>query len=131
MILMDTHVWLRWLIPGYQPLPPFLAQRLSEADSLAVSVITCWEIHLLEQRGRVTLPLPARQWIAEALTPTYISALSINRDIAETAATLPPHHRDPADRLIIATAIHHQAHLASLDETFPRYLEIDRLLIRN
>lgn len=48
MILMDTHIWLRWLLPN-APLPRNVIDLIETTDSLAVSSISCWEIVLLEK----------------------------------------------------------------------------------
>lgn len=58
-----------------------------------------------------------------------IQVLPVDRPIAIKASQLPEHHRDPADRIIIATALIHEASLVSLDSVFPRYEELkDRLI---
>ena len=102
---------------------------LQEEDELAVSSISCWEVQLLEQRGRIVLPIPSDQWITEALAPCGVKSIDINCEIARISAALPAHHKDPADRIIIASAMYHHARLASMDSVFPSYSELDRLLI--
>ncbi|MEX6775747.1 PIN domain-containing protein [Limnospira fusiformis] len=58
-----------------------------------------------------------------------IQVLPVDRPIAIKASQLPEHHRDPADRIIIATALIHEASLVSLDSVFPQYEELkDRLI---
>ncbi|MGZ4969267.1 MAG: PIN domain-containing protein [Methylobacter sp.] len=44
MILLDTHVWVRWLDPQQKPLAPTLVDVIETADQVAVSAITCWEV---------------------------------------------------------------------------------------
>jgi PIN domain nuclease of toxin-antitoxin system len=44
MILLDTHVWVRWLDPEVKPLPQSLLDHLATEDKLAVSAVTCWEV---------------------------------------------------------------------------------------
>lgn len=56
MILMDTHIWLRWLLTN-DPLPRNVIDLIETTDSLAVSSISCWEIVLLEKFHRIELPL--------------------------------------------------------------------------
>ena len=65
-----------------------------------------------------------------ALTGSGIDVIPIEQNIAKIAAQLPEHHKDPADRIIIATAIYHQATLLSLDTKFPLYTELNQLLIQ-
>ncbi|EAW33944.1 PIN domain-containing protein [Lyngbya sp. PCC 8106] len=54
---------------------------------------------------------------------------TIDRDIAIKASQLPEHHRDPADRIIIATALIYDASLVSLDSMFPQYAELKGRLL--
>jgi PIN domain nuclease of toxin-antitoxin system len=128
MILMDTHIWIRWLLPG-DPLPKNLTDLIETADALAVSSISCWEVVLLEKFHRIELPLPVEQWLKEALTGSDVRALPITDTVAGLAGQLPYHHKDPADRFIIATAVLHKIRLISFDSWFPSYTELNDLLI--
>ena len=127
MILLDTHVWIRWFLPD-DPLPPTLLERLENAEDLAVSAISCWEVVLLQQRGRIELPLQVNEWLFEATRGSSVVVIPISCEIARLAGQLPEHHKDPADRLIIATAIERNIHLASLDGVFVNYTELRGLL---
>ncbi len=128
MILMDTHIWLRWLLPN-DPLPRSLIDLVETTDSLAVSSISCWEIVLLEKFHRIELPLSVDEWLKEALSGSEVTALPVNETIASLAGRLPYHHKDPADRFIIATSIINNLRLISLDSCFPSYIELNDLLI--
>ncbi|MDU9049962.1 MAG: type II toxin-antitoxin system VapC family toxin [Candidatus Electrothrix sp. Rat3] len=126
--MLDTHIWIRWLMPT-DPLPPDLTELIETADGLAVSSISCWEVILLEKFNRIELPLPVDEWLKEALGGSDVAILSIDERIASLAARLPYHHKDPADRFIIATAIINHIELISLDNCFPLYVELTDLLI--
>jgi len=128
MILIDTHIWIRWLLPN-DPLPLSLIDLIETTDSLAVSSISCWEIVMLERFNRIELPLPVDEWLQEALNGSEVNALPINENIAMLAGQLPYHHKDPADRLIIATAIINKIKLISLDSSFKLYQELNDYLI--
>lgn len=128
MILLDTHVWVRWLVPG-APLPSTLVDQIEQTEYLFVSAIFCWEVTLLEQRGKLSLPLPISEWIEEATTGSQVGVIPVSGHIAVAAAQLPEHHRDPADRLIISSALEHDLTLASLDSVFPRYEALNDRLI--
>lgn len=65
-----------------------------------------------------------------ALQGSEVACLPIERRIAERAALLPEHHRDPADRLIMATALEYNAQLVSLDERLRDYSELTGNLIQ-
>jgi PIN domain nuclease of toxin-antitoxin system len=128
MILMDTHIWLRWLLPD-DPLPQNLLDLIETADALAVSAISCWEVVLLERFHRIELPLPVDQWLKEALSGSDVKAMPVSGAVAQRAGQLPYHHKDPADRFIIATAIVSKINIVSLDSWFPAYSELNELLI--
>jgi hypothetical protein len=69
-------------------------------------------------------------WFQDALTPARIEIFPLTPDIATCAVNLSPIHRDPFDRLIIATALTYQANLASVDGVFSQYSELDGYLMR-
>lgn len=129
MIILDTHVWVRWLDSEAMPLPSWMINKIESADRLAVSAVTCWEVACLNRKGRIELALPLDLWFDQALQGSEVVCLPVERRIATRAALLPEHHRDPADRLIIATALEHQSQLASLDQHFLAYGELAERLI--
>jgi len=128
MILLDTHIWIRWLLPS-QPLPTSLVRQIEQTETIMVSAISCWEVVMLEKQQRIKLPLPIKQWLQEATTGSEINVLPITCDISCLAGTLPEHHKYPADRIIIATALCHNLKLMSLDSIFPNYQELIGKLI--
>ncbi len=129
MILLDTHVWVRWVDPQANPLSPEIIDCIETAGQLAISAVTCWEVAWLVQRGRLQLRLSLPDWLDQALQGSDVICIPVDRQVAICAASLPEHHRDPADRFIIATAIKRQARLISLDGAFPAYLELAGKLI--
>lgn len=127
-ILLDTHIWVWWMNQSSE-LSPSHNQMLENADEIFVSAISCWEVTQLSQRGRLILPLLEREWIQFALEPSGIGCLPLDHRIAIRAAELPYHHRDPADRFIIASALEHELQLMSFDQKFPTFQEIQPFLI--
>ncbi|MCA1937413.1 MAG: type II toxin-antitoxin system VapC family toxin [Dechloromonas sp.] len=121
MILLDTHIWIRWL-SAPDGLPASLVEQVERADTLAISAISCWELGQLVKRQRVCLNQSLTDWI-DLATADLVRVLPIDRQIAQRAAELPEHHRDPADRLIIATAMQAKLPLLSLDGVFPMYVK--------
>jgi PIN domain nuclease of toxin-antitoxin system len=105
--LLDTHVLLWWLARD-----PRLSQRqtkiLAEAgpeEPLLVSGITLWEIATLSSLGRVELELPLRDWLEQAVALPLVQLVPITPAIAAEVAALPDSfHRDPADRILVASA---------------------------
>lgn len=129
MIILDTHVWLRWIIQSGRGLPAGILAAIQSEPRVAVSAISCFEVPYLLKRRRILLPLPVEAWLRDALSPAGIESLPVSWEIALHSAQLPEHHRDPADRIIIATALAYDARLASLDGAFPCYAELAGRLI--
>ena len=129
MILLDTHVWVRWVDPEANPLSPGILDCIETTEELAVSAVTCWEVAWLTRRGCLQLALSLPDWLDQALQGSNVVCIPVDQKIAVRAASLPEHHRDPADRFIIATAIEQHARLISLDSDFPAYLELAGNLI--
>lgn len=127
MILLDTHIWVRWLISDN--MNPALIDTIENSEQVCISSISCWEVVYLAKRGRIQLEMPSQKWIEVGLSDSSITCLPIDRQIAVLAANLPDHHRDPADRIIIATAITHGAQLMSFDEQFRKYDELKSHLL--
>lgn len=116
MIVADTHAWL-WWVANDPLLSPNAAKELLEADVVGVSCISCWEIALLTSGGRLSLDRDPVVWMREALNAPRVILLELTPEVAMASARLPWQHRDPADRLIVATAIIHGARLITKDET--------------
>ncbi len=127
-MLLDTHIWLRWLSPVDAKLPAAVLDKLAADDDWAVSAVSCWEIAYLVKRDRLMLPMPLATWLPEALAGSRISCIPIDNIIATLAANLSDIHRDPADRFIIATALATRRRLLTLDGLIPKYPELVGLL---
>jgi PIN domain nuclease of toxin-antitoxin system len=129
IIVLDTHIWL-WLInSNFDRFPASWLERFELADRLAVSPLSCYEIVLAEIRGRLELTCTSEEWFSRALTPAKIELLPLTPTISIRAVNLSPVHRDPFDRLIIATALEYEAKLASVDSLFPKYPELENHLM--
>ena len=74
MTLLDTHIWVRWLVPVH-PLPAALVQRIEDADRVAVSAVSWWEVGMLVSHRRIDLPLPLSEWIGEATVGSTLISL--------------------------------------------------------
>ncbi len=127
-LLLDTHIWIRWLSSD-QPLPEKLVRQIEEADRLAVSAVSCWEVAYLAKKKRIELPLALADWMTAALEGSGVEVINLSSSMAVKAAGLPDIHRDPADRFIIATALESSFSLVSFDEYFKKYDCIKDVLI--
>ena len=105
--LLDTHV-LIWWVNGHPRLSSKqreILEAAGEDDPLWVSDITLWEIATLSELGRISLDLPVRDWLERAVAPPLVQCLPITPAVAGEVAALPStFHRDPADRIIVASA---------------------------
>jgi PIN domain nuclease of toxin-antitoxin system len=115
MMLLDTHV-LVWLDAGSDKLGKRARRAIEsafEADELAICSISFWELAMLQQKGRIALP-PLRAW-REELLDMGLREIAVDGEIGLGAAELRDFHPDPADRLIVASAMRRNAVLVSAD----------------
>lgn len=105
--LLDTHVLLYWLDHSSELTEPQRAVvgAASEESPLLVSDISLWEIAALANLKRIRLRLPVRDWLEAAVAPPLVRRVPISPAVAAEVAALPDSfHRDPADRIIVASA---------------------------
>ncbi len=129
MIVLDTHIWLWWVNDEHQALSEYRRELLGYADVVAVSAMSCFEVSWLERHGRIELPLPREVWFEKALQGSGITLIPVTLPIASLAVDIPEHHKDPQDRMIIATSIVYDALLMSDDRRFPLYDELVNRLV--
>jgi len=105
--LLDTHAWVWWICGD----PRLTAREREELDGLppserpVLAEISLWEVAMLVERGRLELDMDLENWLALASAPATVELVRITPAIAAEVARLPDKfHRDPADRLIVATA---------------------------
>jgi PIN domain nuclease of toxin-antitoxin system len=119
-LLLDTHIAL-WLDSGDERLRPPTRRLIDECwqrgGTILLSAITAWEIALLVDTGRIDLDVPVDAWLARFLGRPGIEAVPLDHIAAARAYKLHHlDHRDPADRLLIATAVGRKAMLVTYDE---------------
>ena len=106
MILLDTHVML-WLRLGEPRLGTNARREIDQAwqsNEVGVSAISFWEVAMLKDKGRIRFPMDVELWRREQLAQGLVE-ISVDGEIATRAGLLPHMHGDPADRLIVATAL--------------------------
>jgi PIN domain nuclease of toxin-antitoxin system len=103
--LIDTHVWIWWM-DGNPRLPRSVVKTLDEtAERPLLSVASLWELSLLVERSELTLLPDAKKWLESACHPRTIRLAQLTPDVAFELLELPrKFQRDPADRMIVATA---------------------------
>jgi PIN domain nuclease of toxin-antitoxin system len=124
-LLLDTHYWI-WFEAGdaeaFTRRTLATIQEAAAQGQLLVSVISIWELGLLESRGRVQLNAPCEEWVRNALATPGLSVAPLTPEIALDSTRLPGRfHADPADRFIAATARRLGARLLTRDERLLDY----------
>lgn len=105
--LLDTHFWIWWLLgdPALKPSERDALDGFAPDERPYLSDISLWETALLVERGRLALDRSLDEFLEVAASPATVRVLPISREIVVEMNRLPPgFHRDPADRLIVATA---------------------------
>lgn len=116
MIVLDTHAWI-WYASDSGDLSRAARAAIRRADTLGVHPISCWEVMLLAERGRVRFRMPPEDWIREALARPKIEILDFSPSAAVRAAQFGnAFPGDPADRFIVAAALEAKAALVTRDE---------------
>jgi PIN domain nuclease of toxin-antitoxin system len=114
VILLDTHAWV-WWVADKARLSRVAKARLDKEDQLAISDISLWEVATLVAKGRLLLDRDPTDWLIQASSGVEI--IPIRPPIAVRSTQLGrSFHGDPADRLIVATAILENASLVTRDE---------------
>ncbi|EDX84434.1 hypothetical protein S7335_2131 [Synechococcus sp. PCC 7335] len=129
VIILDTHIWLWQINANFDRFPSHWPAVFESEDRLGISPVSCYEIALANKKGRLELPYPANKWFEAALEPAGIELFPLTAEIASRAVALSDAHRDPFDRMIIATALSHGSKLASVDSVFSRYDELKDCLM--
>ncbi len=120
-LLVDSHALL-WAVDDPTQLSPATAAALQDpANDLLLSAATVWEVAIKVGLGKLVLTLPFRQWMNQAIADLGLSVLPITVEYADAQATLPFHHRDPFDRLLIAQALTDGLTVLSADAVFDQY----------
>ncbi|MCZ6795847.1 MAG: type II toxin-antitoxin system VapC family toxin [Planctomycetota bacterium] len=127
MILLDTHVWIWWVADPERLSAPARA-ALDEAaarERLLVSSISVWETAMLVERGRLELRVDLTDWISRSEALPYLKFVPVDNRIALEAVQLPRYRgKDPADRLIVATALLVGASLVTKDRRMRAYRRV-------
>jgi PIN domain nuclease of toxin-antitoxin system len=130
-LLLDTHIWI-WLEAGSDELSEPTRREISRAlgaGQLRIAAISLWELALLVSRSRVTLGKPVSLWIEAALADPGPVIEPLDMHVAVESAELPgSFHRDPADRLIVATARVTAATLMTRDRRILDYAALGHVM---
>lgn len=127
MFLLDTCVLL-WLVIDQEKLSEKTKSTLDRVEEVIfVSAISALEIGLKVQKEKLKLPLSVTTWFSESLKLHGLKELPVTSSIASESTLLPPVHRDPFDRILVATAKIHNLTIITPDDQICAYPEIQCL----
>jgi PIN domain nuclease of toxin-antitoxin system len=120
-VLLDTQVWL-WMLAA----PDRLSERsralvISADNELVLSAASAWEIAIKHGLGKLQLPEPPGAYIPRLMARTGVTPLAVHHRHALHVASLPLHHRDPFDRLLVAQAQLEELPILTADRNFRLY----------
>jgi PIN domain nuclease of toxin-antitoxin system len=118
-VLIDTHVFL-WGIQDAGKVSSRVRTLLPVAD-VWISVVSLWEIIAKVQIGKLTLPTPVGDYLADKLKMNGVSVLSVTFAHVRRLEGIPLHHRDPFDRILIAQSLEEKLPLVTSDTAFKDY----------
>ncbi len=130
MILLDTHAWI-WYLSNPELLSKKAKTVIEESikeERVLISTISTWEVALLVAKQRLKLTLSLDDWIARSEALPFFQFIAVTNRIAIRSVNLqPPLHADPADRIIIATALTEGVPVVTKDEKVSRYPSVQTI----
>lgn len=125
MIIIDTHI-LIWWVSGNSSLSPNATRAINDAldsgSEVIISSISAWEISMLIEKDRLVLSMDVESWLDEVTQIDGIRFVPVDNEIGIKSTRLPGHfHKDPADRMIVATARKLAIPLVTADEKIINY----------
>ncbi len=119
-LLLDTHIFL-WYITGDMRVGQTPRVMIENADIVYLSVVSVWEATIKFQLGKLPLPEPPHPWLVIQREQHGFESLPVDEAAIAHLGTLPLHHRDPFDRLLICQAIQHDLPIVTVDSHFTAY----------
>lgn len=123
-LLLDTQVYL-WFLADSTRLSGKGRALIADADAVAVSAASIWEATIKSALGKLTV---ATADLVTGIDACGFDELPVSAHHAARVGSLPPHHRDPFDRLLVAQAMHESLHLLTADDMLRRYTELTVVL---
>ena len=120
LILLDTCALL-WLASDPSKISPEVLQRIDDSPVVYISAVSAFEIGLKYKSGKLILPVRPETWFEEIVNHHSISLIDLDASLCLKAAELPPIHKDPCDRFIIATGLDHGLTIVTADSRFADY----------
>ncbi len=120
-LLLDTQAFL-WFAGGDKRLSKTARRRIEDSrNDRLLSIASIWEMAIKVELGKLRLTIPLAELIRGGAQENGVRLLPIAAAHAIAVASLPRHHRDPFDRLLVAQALHEQLAVVGADEQFDAY----------
>ncbi len=120
-LLLDTHAFL-WYISDDPKLPRYAYDAIRDkSNEVYLSVVSVWEALVKHKNGKLPLPSEADKYIDASRMAHRIADLALDRQAVSHLLSLPAHHRDPFDRMLICQALAHELTVVTSDEVFGHY----------
>jgi len=126
-MVLDTHAWV-WWVGGDNRLSERARRAIERAMGqarLRVSAISAWEVAMLVRRGRLELTMEVDEWVARSEALPFLRVVPVDHRIALRSVALEGLHDDPADRIIVATALSLGARLVSRDRRLQDFPDLE------
>ena len=127
MILLDTHVWW-WAVTETDKLSKKAFNLIAgtQPDKRAITSISIWEFAMMVSHGRIKLKISPGEWLDHAIHKTGLAVMELSPRIAVDACNLPGEfHKDPADRIIVATCRVNKMKLITKDQKILSYQYVE------
>ncbi|HEX2207080.1 MAG TPA: type II toxin-antitoxin system VapC family toxin [Longimicrobium sp.] len=119
--LLDTHAFL-WFVTGDERLSGTAKETIEARNAeVLLSIASIWEIAIKVALGRLPLPSPVRSFVPRQMKENRIGLLPVALDHAVEAGSLPHHHRDPFDRMLVVQSFMEEIPIISADPELDRY----------
>jgi PIN domain nuclease of toxin-antitoxin system len=120
-VLIDTHIFI-WYIQNSDRLPISIATHINDGrNDILLSIASVWEMAIKQSTGKLNLGIPYASFIEEQMRLNCMELLPLRLDHLEVITTMPFHHRDPFDRILIAQAMLEDIVIISADSIFSSY----------
>lgn len=129
MILLDTHAWI-WSLSATKLLSGNVKKLIkkTQTDQRAIASISIWEFTMMVTKGRINVKIDPKRWLNNAIVNSGLRVIELTPEIAMESCNLPgDFHKDPADRIIVATARAHNLTLLTKDRKIIEYPHVQAI----
>ncbi len=119
--LLDTNAFLFWIAGGTELSDSARAFISKPGNEIWVSLVTAWELAIKSNQGKIKLSSPVARFMSQHVESNGFRLMGIELDDVASVETLPLHHRDPFDRLLIVQAANRKLPVVTSDSAFSAY----------